>query len=91
MGTLEGKGPPPGKIVITTGDEVIGVATGIEAGPVCGKLTEEQSQRFIECAISKAAMLEQLKVKCLKCGRVVKQTRLGKLWHWLTCWVIDRR
>lgn len=51
-----------------------------------GKLTEEQQQRFIDLAISKAIMLPNAKIVCTLCGRVIKQTWWGKLSHWLRCW-----
>lgn len=53
-----------------------------------GKLTPRQARRFIDHAIRQACLKHDVKVVCMRCRRAVKQTRKGRLWHALTCWII---
>jgi len=46
-----------------------------------GKLTQEQSQRFIELAVGSRALIDACTISCLRCGK----RNVGR-WHRLVCW-----
>lgn len=54
--------------------------------------TEHRRTRaFIRHAIAHTSLWGGLRVTCLDCGRALPASRLGRLWHTLTCWFLRLR
>lgn len=54
-----------------------------------GKLTESQSTKFMEYAISTKPLREKvtISIKCLRCNAWIRDSWWSRFVHWLVCWL----
>jgi hypothetical protein len=54
-----------------------------------GRLTKEQSRKFIETMIDQSGFCDRVVTRCMRCGYSWRNDR-GRRWHRLTCWLRRR-
>lgn len=56
-----------------------------------GATERRRTRAFIRHAIAHTSLWGGLRVACLDCGRALPESRLGRVWHTLTCWLLRLR
>ena len=53
-----------------------------------GKLSEQQSRKFMEYTISTRQVREKvtISIKCFRCNAWIKDSWWSRLLHWFVCW-----